>query len=354
MTASDSTTRRDRPGDGHPDSPEAFEEAVFASLFVEQRAQRTVSAAAIEAAGGMTVDELGDLWRAFGLPAPDPSTPHFSPVEADALTRLDALEDLWPPDVRLKVGRIYGHALSQVAATEVEVFRAHVERSIRATSPDQRTAIGDIAHAYGRLAPLIAPIMLGVHQRWLESVMAQVAVGEASGADASARLVGTVDVTLLFCDLIRFTSFTARHGDLAAAQVAADLASIVHEHQGADGYLVKELGDGALVAYSDPAAAVRAWSEIVAAARDRSLAPLHGAVHRGEAVFRGGDYFGAAVNLTARLVGLAPRGELFATESVVQATSEQFHWRARRRRHLAGIPGTIPLFSLGRQEGGGA
>ena len=334
------------PADTRPTSEARFQKALFESLFAEERAARTVSAHQIEAQGGPTVSELTGLWRAFGLPAPAPERPYFTRDEADALTSLSRLGDLWPPDVQLKVARIYGHGLSQMATTEAEVFRSHVEGSIRATSPHERAAIAEVARAFARLAPLVAPLMLGVHQRWLEHVMAQLAVGLTTTEAMAEQFVDTVDVTLLFCDLIEFTHFTARHGDLAAAQVAAELADIVHEHRGPDGYLVKELGDGALIAYSDPRAAVRGWVEITEAARARSLPPLHGGIHRGEAVFREGDYFGTAVNLTARLAAVARRGELWATEPVVAATDDDLTWRPRGRRRLAGIPEPVPLFSL--------
>jgi adenylate cyclase len=331
--------------DAQPRSEERFQEALFESLFTEERAERTVSAHQIESNGGPTVGELAGLWRAFGLPAPAPERPYFTPDEAAALTSLSQLGDLWPPEVRLKVARIYGHGLSQMATTEVEVFRSHVERNIREASPHEEAAITEVARAYGRLAPLVAPVMLGVHQRWLEHVMAQAAVGLTT-TEEMERFVDTVDVTLLFCDLIDFTHYTASHGDLAAAHIAAELADIVHQHGGADGYLVKELGDGALIAYSDPSAAVAAWVEITEAARARSLPPLHGGIHRGEAVFREGDYFGTAVNLTARLAAMAHRGELWATESVVAATDNELTWQPRGRRRLAGIPELVALFSL--------
>ena len=334
------------PADTQPRSEARFQEALFQSLFAEERAARTVTAHQIEAQGGPSVSELTGLWRAFGLPGPAPDRPYFTPDEADALTSLSRLGDLWPPDVQLKVARIYGHGLSQMATTEAEVFRSHVEGSIRATSPHEGAAIAEVARAYGQLAPLVAPVMLGVHQRWLEHVMAQAAVGIATREDTPEHSFDTVDVTLLFCDLIEFTHFTARHGDRAAAHVAAELADVVHQHKGAEGYLVKELGDGALIAYSDPRAAVRGWVEISEAARARSLPPLHGGIHRGQAVFREGDYFGTAVNLTARLAATARRGELWGTEAVVAATDNQLTWQPRGRRRLAGIPGLVALFSL--------
>jgi len=326
-----------------------FQEALFESLFVQERSERTVTPAEIEVRGGMTVRDLADMYRTFGLPAPAPDDPYFTPAEAEALTQLGMLGELWPQEVRLNVSRIYGHALSQMATTEVEVFRSHVEQSVRSATPDEASAIAELAHAYGRLAPLVGPIMLGVHQRWLEHVMAQAAVGAVDRDEGVGRFADTVEVALLFCDLIDFTHFTSRHGDLAAARAAAEFAGAVHQHKGPEGYLVKELGDGALVAYPNPKTAVRAWEDIVAAAQEQSLPPLHGGLHYGHAVFRDGDYFGNSVNLAARLANRARRGELWATRPVVNATSDLI-WRPRGRKRLAGIQRSVAVFSLAEER----
>ena len=52
---------------------------------------------------------------------------------------------------------------------------------------------------------------------------------------------------------------------------------------------------------------------------------VHASIHHGPAVRREGDYFGASVNLAARLLPLAERDELLATAPVVERRQE-FDW----------------------------
>lgn len=85
------------PADTQPRSEARFQEALFQSLFAEERAARTVSAHQIEAQGAPSVSVLTGLWRAFGLPAPAPERPYFTPDEADALTSLSRLGVLQRP-----------------------------------------------------------------------------------------------------------------------------------------------------------------------------------------------------------------------------------------------------------------
>ena len=51
-------------------------------------AARTVSAAQIEASGGMPVERIGELMEAFGLPLPAGEESAFTPDEAQVLEQL--------------------------------------------------------------------------------------------------------------------------------------------------------------------------------------------------------------------------------------------------------------------------
>ena len=65
----------------------------------------------------------------------------------------------------------------------------------------------------------------------------------------------------------------------------------------------------------------------------------------GPATTRGGDWFGATVNVASRIAGCAKPGQLLATEALQEQTSERA-WRRRRRRSLRGVEGRVRLYSL--------
>jgi adenylate cyclase len=127
--------------------------------------------------------------------------------------------------------------------------------------------------------------------------------------------------TFLFADLVGFTAFTERHGDDAAADVAIRFAEaageLAHDH---GVRLVKCLGDGVMLRGDDAARVVRLGlllqSEL--AGLD-GLPPIHAGAHTGCAVERRGDWFGAAVNLAARVSDAARGGELLLTQATVAA-----------------------------------
>ncbi len=118
--------------------------------------------------------------------------------------------------------------------------------------------------------------------------------------------------TFLFADLVGYTAFTERVGDEAAADVAVAF-QVAAAHLAAD-YgcdVIKNLGDAVMVRGDDAAKVVGFALQI-----GRELAeegwcpPLRMGVHSGAAVQRTGDWYGATVNVAARLADAAGAGEV--------------------------------------------
>jgi adenylate cyclase len=130
--------------------------------------------------------------------------------------------------------------------------------------------------------------------------------------------------TFLFADLVGFTALAELHGDDVAADVAvrfgAEAARLATEH---GARLVKSLGDAVMIRSDDAADAVLLGTRLhEALATIPGMPPVHVGMHTGRAVERGGDWFGAAVNLAARVSDAARGGELLVTEATVAAAGD--------------------------------
>ena len=66
----------------------------------------------------------------------------------------------------------------------------------------------------------------------------------------------------------------------------------------------------------------------------------------GPATTRGGDWFGATVNVASRVTEIARPGRILATEAVSDLAPEEAWQRRRRRANLKGVDGRVRLFSL--------
>ncbi|HEV2776443.1 MAG TPA: adenylate/guanylate cyclase domain-containing protein [Solirubrobacteraceae bacterium] len=120
------------------------------------------------------------------------------------------------------------------------------------------------------------------------------------------------DHTFLFADLVGYTSFTERMGDEIAADVAVAFqrrAERMAQVYGCD--VIKKLGDAVMI-HGDDAAhvvalALRLRRELAA---EVSFPPLRMGVHSGGAVQRDDDWYGATVNIAARVADAAGAGEI--------------------------------------------
>jgi class 3 adenylate cyclase len=129
-----------------------------------------------------------------------------------------------------------------------------------------------------------------------------------------------VHLRLLMADLVDFTAFTARHGDVASRAAAGALHQAASGAvRGAGGEVVKVMGDGFLAwlpPTSDPVpvvAGVAAGCELPGGERW----PLRAGTHVGHPIRHGGDLFGSDVNLVARLCSAAAPGELVSSSDGV-------------------------------------
>jgi adenylate cyclase len=150
-----------------------------------------------------------------------------------------------------------------------------------------------------------------------------------SGADAHGP-------SFLFADLAGFTALTEAMGDEEAADVVADFCAAVRELlDDHDAEEVKAIGDALMLHVRAPQSAVELGLRIVEDVGSRHYFPVvRVGMHTGAAVERGGDWFGAAVNLAARVSAAAGGSEVLLTAATRQAAGTlvgiELHPRGRR------------------------
>ena len=322
------------------------ESAVFEPIILRARLGRTVTPADIAAQGGTSVDETGELMLAFGFPAPAANEPTFTAEEAHVFIQLGRLRKIWPQELTIQLARLYGRSLARIADAELQAFRRYSVPLLTQQEPDRVAELGAVQSAFEDLLPLADPLLLGVHRRWMEHELAQVAAHDAE-VRTEGRLPGSVDVAFLFCDLKDFTHYVELQGDAAAIVVIEEFFNVVTRERGDTGRVVKALGDGAMLAYDRAADAVAAGARVIRATSSKDTPGVHASVHHGIAIARDGDYFGGSVNLAARLLALAERDQLVATKAVVEsAERDGFEWESIGDHAIRGVASPQAIFLL--------
>lgn len=129
--------------------------------------------------------------------------------------------------------------------------------------------------------------------------------------------------TVAFVDLAGFTALTDVHGDHAAVDLVENFTAIAADACGGAGAeLVKTVGDAVMLAAPTPATGLDAVSRLFHAAYERDGFPEPRAgLHHGPVVERASDYFGATVNLAARVASRAGSGQALITASILDAAT---------------------------------
>jgi class 3 adenylate cyclase len=172
---------------------------------------------------------------------------------------------------------------------------------------------------------------------------------ESEKPDIRAYAAPDGTVTVLFSDIEDSTVLTERLGDERWLQLLRAHNGIFRDRlreQG--GYEVKNQGDGFMLVFPSPTAAVRCAIEVQRALAERALQNPEEAIrvrmglHTGRAIAEEGDFFGRNVVLAARIAAQARGAEILVSEALrEQAEGEDgLEFDQGRELELKGMAGT--------------
>lgn len=160
--------------------------------------------------------------------------------------------------------------------------------------------------------------------------------------------------TFLFADLAGFTALTEAMGDEDAAELAGQFADAVRgllpEHRAEE---IKAIGDALMIRGEAASESVRLGLRIVHEVGGRSFFPtVRVGMHTGPAVERERDWFGATVNVAARVSGIAAGGEVLVTEATRDAASEleDVGFKQQGRQALRNVADPVVIYAAVRRN----
>lgn len=296
---------------------------------------------------GLELDFLRRLWRAMGMPeaAPDQRVLSEGDLEAARLVR-QALDAGMPETGLLELSRVMGQSMANVSAAIGGVFA----RSFVRPGDSERDLAQRYTEAAEALQPSTLPLLayiLGLHQR---QQVRQNVIGRAQIAEG--RLDGGREIAVCFADLVGFTRLgeTVPPSELGA--VAGRVAELAAEVAEGPVRIVKMIGDAAMLVSYELEPLVDAALSLVDAADEQGedFPQLRAGIAKGQALGRGGDWYGRPVNLASRVGDIARPGSALATEEVKDALGdERYRWSFAGRRKLKGLRESVPLYRVRRR-----
>lgn len=169
------------------------------------------------------------------------------------------------------------------------------------------------------------------------------------------------EATLVFTDLVGFSGWALNAGDEATLRLLRQVSQAVEPPLlEAGGHIVKRMGDGLMAVFADPTTAVRAAitaREAVKAVEIDGFTPrMRVGVHTGHPQRIGSDWLGVDVNIAARVMSRATRGELVVSATTLdRIPAEEFaslgvEAKRLRRQVFAhkqdGVPNDFVMYRL--------
>jgi adenylate cyclase len=174
-------------------------------------------------------------------------------------------------------------------------------------------------------------------------------------SEAQGRGRGTVDLAIMFTDVVGFSTWALEAGDEAALDllrhVAGEEDEAISLHGGS---VVKRLGDGSMSVFRDARSAIAAALQAQARVGEvevRGHSPeLRVGVHVGRPRRVGGDYLGVDVNIAARVADSADGGEVLvsaqAREQLDAEGDSGFSFARGRRLKASGAPRGLAVYQV--------
>lgn len=311
--------------------------------------QHHYTAAEVAESSGLESEFLARLLQALGAPIPENDERVYGEADLEAAKRARLFLDAGLPEEGvLETSRLIGISMASLAnANRDLVGQVFTEPGI-----DERELALRYAAAAKTMSPLLGDTLLHAYRIHLREAIRQAVVTETELSEG--RLYGSDDVTIAFADLVGFTRLGESLEIEQIGELTDRLFALASEAARPPVRLVKMIGDAAMFASREPVPVLEAVLGLVEAARTDEFPSLRAGVASGQALGRGGDWYGQPVNLAARITGFARPDSVVVAQGVKEAVESQdgaglsFSFAGKHR--FKGISGETPVHRVKRVE----
>jgi adenylate cyclase len=307
--------------------------------------------------GKYTADEVAEqsgldrefenrLFRALGLALAEPDERVYTEDDLEAARTVTVfLEAGFSAETVLEVCRVLGDSMARVAATLGGV----VSQTLAQPGDTERDLGLRWVQITRELEPQLEPLILHVLNLHQRENAKRVMVSRADIAAGSLR--GAMEVGVCFADLVGFTSLSEDIDAAEIGQVAGRLTDLALEVTVPPVRLVKTIGDAVMLVSPrevDPLVETALCLLERCGELGDEFPQLRVGMTCGEALGRGGDWYGRPVNLASRLTAYARPGSVLATNEVRDAANGDYSWSKAGVRRFKGIREPVGLLRVRR------
>ncbi len=268
---------------------------------------------------------LGSILGAMGLSAPAPDAPTRGAEEAVLQQLIEGWSSV-DEAYTLRAARIFGDAARRAAEGWVALFAEGISEPIESDFTTLDDVVARLLRPAAILSPLSPRLLAWLLERHMERTMNDLNIARIERRLEQRGLIPSRPAhppAVAFVDMSGYTRMTLERGDEQGARSSVrlgELADTVVRRRG--GRVMKLLGDGVLLLFDAPCAAIEAVTDLSRLMVRAGLPAAHAGIHAGPVVERDGDVFGTTVNMASRIAAHAPAGSILVSDSVVAACPE--------------------------------
>jgi adenylate cyclase len=296
---------------------------------------------------GLSEEFQDRLFRALGLALADPDERVYGDEDLKAARTVTVfLEAGFSEETILEVCRVLGDSMARVAATVGGV----VAETLAQPGDTERDLGLRYAQVTRELGPQLEPLILNVLNLHQRENAKRVVVNRADIAAGSLR--GATPIAVCFADLVDFTRLGEDIDAVELGHVADRLTEMALAAAVPPVRLVKTIGDAVMLVSPrevDPLVET-ALSLLERSEAEEEFPQVRIGIAYGEALGRGGDWYGRPVNLASRVTAFARPGTVLATNEVEQAVTGDYNWSKAGVRRFKGIREPVGLLRVRRPE----
>jgi adenylate cyclase len=280
----------------------------------------------------------------------DPVDKHDLRMLTEAKVALDAG---FPEAALVQLARVYADAQSRVAEAEVHLFHFYVHEELKAaglSGPELRHSRKSVRE---KLLPVTELLTRYFHRKAITKAVREDMLLHVTGDPPRPGQIdhpAQLRLAIVFLDISSYTPITEVMGDAVAAKIVERLSELVREETGRfDGRIVDRVGDGFLLVFPDPRAAVGCALEIERrTAAEPQFPAVRGAVHWGDVLYQEGGYVGGSLNIASRVATQATPHQILATGAARSEIGSlaAVRFAALGKRRLKGLAEELELFEV--------
>lgn len=320
---------------GSATPPDASPKRVTHSTVTEYQEQLlgavpTLSARQVADRAGVSLRDFDAYWLAMGFAPGDPDEVSFTEADVEAFQQWRDL--LGEADIDQQTGlslmRAQSHLTDRLVLWQVEALVENTRRRLDIDDTSARlVTIDDMREVVLALEAQLVYAWRRQMQAMLERSANEVAHRPANHSKRRfplSRVLG-------FVDMVSYTSNSSVMGERLVGFIERFEYVCRSAVTAKGGRVVKMIGDAVFFIADDLSTGMQVVTHLMdTLTKTPDILPVRASIVRGDVFSRSGDVFGPAVNLAARLVDVAPTGDVLTDASTAaaigNAQSDEGYW----------------------------